>query len=814
MNYKFSHKCFFFSHLFCTIIAFLTSNSNVFARTTKLVDHSTEIGIVNAFSSCITHVINFPGYNLNYSILNAPILLLRYFSYPYGRIIFPSEFPSYYEMHKLQKQRRYKKANAMFKNLPTYKDGLQFVRQYFTESFQLSSKNLNCEANIYLHPPTQRSNPHLYDKSSFWESVIKHPFWVGIIEDFDIHKWKKDYLNNIPRYSILVCDYKTDLICHQTKSRNKWISSVISYSIFVRLPEIVLIWDTNSAKLQLLCPFCNPCNSFATISLSPQNINPFTKTFRTIIDKANKLLPSPHSVLIVPQGDASGYRNPNWHKETAQKSVLEHISTFRLNEDEDNALLFIADIHLISLQFPKTTNATYSFSYGPYYNQWKNIIDEACSSTKRINSHPKFRPMVTRHANIHASFFHDVGLIFVKEQLLFVSCHKEQKPWTHQLLELLNAFDVQTWSLILLGCFGVSYIIQSISPVNGKVNEQNLFWEVFVPMFMIMLDQSCSVLQRLNIRKRFALYCSTFFVPFVWLFLSTVYKGENITNLTADPPLKPFDTFESLKQNGFQTYLRRFNLNDSKHAPFVNIKESIKLADEYGYVKGHEQFPVVSHLWFGIISQLRRDTRSERSFNYLKDEISNQTWEYINNSVMLPNHGQPFEENVQTILDLHMDKCNKSAMILQGDGALQLYSILKAKNKPAYFGKDVISELLEGYTYEGYFTENIILNGKYLFQAGILKWWREYLEFALVLKTNTQVNAAALSEESKTNTVENENGNAAIAVLVLIPGVGLLISLVAFLVFDNKFWSLLGKKISKMCVRETWVRILEIEKNK
>ncbi len=47
------------------------------------------------------------------------------------------------------------------------------------------------------------------------------------------------------------------------------------------------------------------------------------------------------------------------------------------------------------------------------------------------------------------------------------------------------------------------------------------------------------------------------FIPVIWLLFSTLYKGDNITNLTANPPLIHFDKFETLVGYGFQIYLRR-----------------------------------------------------------------------------------------------------------------------------------------------------------------------------------------------------------------------------------------------------------------
>ncbi len=56
-------------------------------------------------------------------------------------------------------------------------------------------------------------------------------------------------------------------------------------------------------------------------------------------------------------------------------------------------------------------------------------------------------------------------------------------------------------------------------------------------------------------------------------------------------------------------------------------------------------------------------------------------------------------ESNKQILSKHMRICNISAMILKENRAIELFTILKTANKPAFFGKNVISENLEVYNY-------------------------------------------------------------------------------------------------------------------
>ncbi len=58
---------------------------------------------------------------------------------------------------------------------------------------------------------------------------------------------------------------------------------------------------------------------------------------------------------------------------------------------------------------------------------------------------------------------------------------------------------------------------------------------------------------------------------------------------------------------------------------------------------------------------------------------------------------------------MHMERCNKSAIILRENMAIQLHTTLKVLKKPDYFGKDFVNEILVGYNYYGYFPTSMIL---------------------------------------------------------------------------------------------------------
>lgn len=111
---------------------------------------------------------------------------------------------------------------------------------------------------------------------------------------------------------------------------------------------------------------------------------------------------------------------------------------------------------------------------------------------------------------------------------------------------------------------------------------------------------------------------------------------------------------------------------------------------------------------------------------------------------MIVNYGVAQYVNMETIIDTHMNSCNRSAMILPRDMAIQLYTTLKRDKPPVFFGRDVIIETLWGYKYEGYFPTNVFHKGRYLSQTGIVEWWQQYFDFSIVQKTSTNFKGSTL----------------------------------------------------------------------
>ncbi len=390
--------------------------------------------------------------------------------------------------------------------------------------------------------------------------------------------------------------------------------------------------------------------------------------------------------------------------------------------------------------------------------------------------------------------YQDVGLIFRKEQLRFVSCHKEQAYWMTPLKELLVVFDIPIWILLVI----LSTLAANLFPYVSQQarNPSSLYYS----MFALMLDQSTDLYSNKTFREKIAFWLVFALFPFRLIILSNLYKGENISGLTLGPVLVPFDTFDSLVQNNFKTFSRRRTLSKSDLS-VMKLYFDVEL--EFGQVTRHEAMPFVSELWHEIM--LSEEVKNWRKISSLQKVLSRSTWRFIENSEMFPvwNLSNAYHfQYVDQILEFHMHKCDKSAMILLKPDAIHLYTILNIYKKNVYFGKDIINENLEGYSYFGSFPTKLIWNSKYYFQSGIVKWWAEFFEWSITTKSNMEkIKNKYKIAQNKTLSFDYQT-QSGVYVLCCIPIFGWFVSIITFICIDliiGKHGRRLGKAEIRLC---------------
>ncbi len=237
------------------------------------------------------------------------------------------------------------------------------------------------------------------------------------------------------------------------------------------------------------------------------------------------------------------------------------------------------------------------------------------------------------------------------------------------------------------------------------------------------------------------------------------------------------------------------------------LRSLLDIKNAYVQENGHEAFPIVSELWHHIMS--RKPILEARRLKHLSGKLSKDMWKYLNNSEMFPpklnasfNGYTRTKESVNQVLAMHMEKCTRSAIILGENMAIPVYTHLIVKKKPAYFGKDVITGNLGGYKFSGYFPTHVFLSSKHYFQSGITEWWVNYFRWVLMVKTRAAEIKLRLSSNKNDSTLYHESGSGNVGALVCLPVIGLIVSMLVFIVFDNVFlrriFDFLRKQLSRL----------------
>lgn len=738
-----------------------------------------ELNIASTFSGCLIQIINFRGSNVNFSNITQPIVLLRYFSFPNQPLVYPIEMSYAKPNDTLMGLQNLNLAVFEAKNM---NNKTLFPRNVNTEyiqstlnvnkSFRLSIKNTNCEANIYLHPPSQTNNPSLYHEDINLGLMIKDPFWLNYDLNYDLEeKWRYGYMNSIPKYSLLICDQTNNSVCSSDKEQTTWISTVLYLPFLNRVSETVLVLKVlpNKESLYILCIYCDPCEPFK-LNLVSRKRNPISKTSlsKNIADTTVRWVDMVFTNYIWQ------YRFLQRKSQKTKRAILRYITYLKL--EEFVSINYLADVHIISHLFPDNASMFIGRNYHPKSNKWKVFEIRLCPNSNGVKYHPKLRPAILRISKKYLGALQDFTLVFRRDQLRFVSCHKEQLHWIVQLKELVTVFDILTWTFLLLTFIALAILLNCVQTAQKPLN-------IIFNLYATFVEQSSGLFENLTLRKNLTFYVCFSFIPMTFFYIENLYKGDNITRLTLDPPMLRFDTFDSLVTHHFKIYVRRMRLSG-----FAMRKTNFHKGTAYFQENRHEAFPDISELLHFTLLHWR--IQDWRRLNDLKSLVSERTWFYLSNSEMFPawnlSDGQlGYAETAPKILKLHMDACNRSAIISSDAFAIPVYTTLKLKTKQVFYGKDIIYETFHAYRYHGYLPTKVLLKSKYYFQTGILDWWQKYFKWCLEMKTAFGAEILKLNGSSSSLWSSQNSNSSAAYVISFIPLVGLLLSLLSFILFDS-----------------------------
>lgn len=141
-----------------------------------------------------------------------------------------------------------------------------------------------------------------------------------------------------------------------------------------------------------------------------------------------------------------------------------------------------------------------------------------------------------------------------------------------------------------------------------------------------------------------------------------------------------------------------------------------------------------------------------------------------------------------------MKSCNKSATILKRQTAIRLHIFLTRLGSPSFFGKNKIIERFWGYKFDGYFPSKLVFRARFLFESGLFEWWQKHFDYSFTLKLNVH-ETILMALYNQNIAAENSGSKTAVAILTLIPGVGLLMVFIIFLCAEKCSQRVPQKKI-------------------
>ncbi len=257
----------------------------------------------------------------------------------------------------------------------------------------------------------------------------------------------------------------------------------------------------------MFCPYCNPCDPFQLIPIYTNSYN----LLPNLLQNAHVIQTTfPSSIDIVLYNYPNNYGIIK-HRST-KKALLEFLHG--IDKNRLDFLPFSIDIHAITQILPENTTLNFYNNHDPLWLKWKIIKVPYCPKTNNQVYHPAaLRVLIHRVTRTHLTSLQQIGLVFQRQQLRFVSCHKQQSIWIHQLQELFLAFDYQTWILIAISCTLVAFI-SVLQTDKLKTTSLDTFLYNCFTLSSSLLDQSSDLFQWPRKRPLF-LFC----LPFMFLII-------------------------------------------------------------------------------------------------------------------------------------------------------------------------------------------------------------------------------------------------------------------------------------------------------
>lgn len=364
------------------------------------------------------------------------------------------------------------------------------------------------------------------------------------------------------------------------------------------------------------------------------------------------------------------------------------------------------------------------------------------------------------------------------------------------LSELVDVFHTSVWLLTMSVCLMAAYTHPRLRSYNRKdKNQQPLIYQVM----KVILEQgnpySDQVLK--STQERYLASC----ILFLGIVISNSYKSSNIYRMTRSRPLKLYENFDQILNDGFILLTRATTLK----LPVLN-KNSIKTTDNkltidwettrtWGYdtvnLSYTTEYPRISisytsellsysdiqgtNLSASIGKVLYSSELHPLAGHELRRPIndiirSNFTLRFPSRNEFLSN----YYKREETLLVQRLRQCNRTAVLIPDVLAarykrkFQTNSTNRNSIKTLKFGKQKFVSLVEGISFGGLLDSSFSKRLMSCLHSGVIDWWEKIMRLGIekTRENEDQVSPATI------------NGKLGIIFLVTIAGIAL--SCVAF----------------------------------
>lgn len=351
----------------------------------------------------------------------------------------------------------------------------------------------------------------------------------------------------------------------------------------------ILIWDVSeNMKAFVHCKFCDPCRPFMLSSYTKLILKTGNWLPKTNTTLSNKLL-TVTAIIFSPF--------PQYFRSSISirkyRELIKYFETIDLQNY--HFLPYLSHSLAISSLMPKNVLIQFGCEYPSDDFSYKILKSNKCPDNKAVPYPPNLRLALYRTTKQNPAEFQNVGLVFNKEQLAFVACHFKRKIWLSRLKELVSPFDTTTWFIIISSILMLSLVIQI---QMRKVRLNTRYQDILYALCCLLVEKDSQIFDWYLVKSKNITYFTTFAVPFVSLVLCNEYSGDNITRLTVEPTLYPFDNFDDLVRHNFSIVTFPQVLENYE---YELLKRNAEWNKNFTEIRRHEMFPVVSNLWYAIM---------------------------------------------------------------------------------------------------------------------------------------------------------------------------------------------------------------------